>query len=96
MNSSEPVLSIGAVFTSLKLAITALLALVALQLKMDAASTTALVSAGAAITIAVGDIFAYYLTRARVTPTEQPNLPVGTVVNANTDQWPTSTVVSSE
>lgn len=83
MNPSEPVLSIGAVFTSLKLAVTAILALLALQLKMDEASTVALVSAGAAITIAVGDILAYYLTRERVTPTASPNLPIGTTVNDN-------------
>jgi hypothetical protein len=77
----EPVVSIGAVFTSLKLAVTALLTVMALQLNMDEGATAALIGAGAAITIAVGDIVAYILTRDRVTPVAAPNLPIGTVVN---------------
>jgi hypothetical protein len=79
--SQSPVVSIGAVFTSLKLAVTLLLAFIALQLDMDEVSTIALTSAGAAITIAVGDIIGYLLTRDQVTPVANPNLPIGTEVN---------------
>lgn len=81
---SEPVINIGAVFTSLKLAVTAVIAVIAVVLEMDETATIALTSAGAAITIAVGDIVGYFLTRNQVTPIQTPNLPIGTVVNQYT------------
>jgi hypothetical protein len=90
--STEPVVTIGAVFTSLKVAVTAVLTIVALQLEMDAEQTAALIGAGAAITIAIGDILGYVLTRDRVTPVTQPVLKPGTTVNEFTDVYPTSTV----
>jgi hypothetical protein len=92
--TNEPVLSIGAVFTSLKAAVIAVLTVVALQLNMDANSTAAVIGAGAAITLAVGDIFGYYLTRQQVTPIASPNLPIGTTVNADSPN-PTGVVVEN-
>jgi hypothetical protein len=89
--NSEPVVSIGAVFTSLKLAVTAVIAIMAIQLEMDEAATIALTSAGAAITIAVGDIIGYLMTRDKVTPVADPNLPIGTLVNRD-DSAPTGIV----
>lgn len=92
--NNEPVLSIGAVFTSLKAAVIAVLTVVALQLNLDANQTAAVIGAGAAITLAVGDIFGYYFTRQQVTSIANPNLPIGTTVNANSPS-PEGQVVDS-
>lgn len=67
---TEPVYTIGAVFTSLKIAVVAVVTVVALALELDEAMTAAVVGAGAAVTLAVGDILGYVLTRARVSPSE--------------------------
>jgi len=92
--NSEPVVTIGTVFTSLKLAVTAVIAVIALQLEMDANATVMLTSAGAALTIAIGDIVAYILTRDRVTPVSDPVLPIGTAVNERTSA-PAGVVVAA-
>lgn len=65
---TEPVYTIGAVFTSLKVAIVAIITVVALGLGLDEAMTAAVIGAGSAITLAVGDIVGYVLTRNRVSP----------------------------
>lgn len=66
--TTEPVYTIGAVFTSLKLAIVAIITVVALALQLDEAMTAAVIAAGSAITLAVGDVVGYVLTRRKVTP----------------------------
>lgn len=91
----EPVVSIGVVFTSLKVAVVSLLTVVAISLQLDEATTGAIIGAGSAITLAIGDIVAYALTRPTVTPVDSPNLPVGTIVNAHSDA-PTSVVAPSD
>lgn len=92
---NEPVINIGAVFTSLKLAVTAVITVIALQLELSEAATASLVAAGAAITIAIGDVLTYLMTRKQVTPIAQPNLPIGTVVNQFTPET-TGVVVARE
>ena len=92
--NNEPVLSIGAVFTSLKAAVIAVLTVVALQLNLDANQTAAVIGAGAALTLAVGDIFGYYFTRQQVTSVASPNLPIGTQVNVDSPQ-PQATVTEN-
>ncbi len=90
---TEPVVTIGAVFTSLKVAVTAVLTVVALQLEMTPEMTAAVIGAGAALTIAVGDTLGFLVTRGSVTPVVSPNLPIGTVVNAHGTE-PTGVVVA--
>lgn len=65
---NEPVITIGALFTSIKVAVTAIITAWALQAGLSEEETVAYVGAGAAITIAVGDSIGYFLTRRRVTP----------------------------
>jgi len=66
--SNEPVITIGTVFTSIKLAVTAIITAWALQAGLPEGETAAYVGAGAALTIAIGDIVGYFLTRRRVSP----------------------------
>ena len=66
--NTEPVYTIGAIFTSLKIAVVAVLTVVALGLQLDEAMTAAIIGAGSAITLAVGDLIGYVLTRNRVSP----------------------------
>ena len=69
--NTQPLLTIGAIFTSLKVAVVAIITVVALSAGWDEAMTAAVVGAGAAITLAIGDIIAYALTWNRVSPIEE-------------------------
>lgn len=66
--TSEPVYTIGAIFTSLKVAVVAVLTVVALGMELDEAMTAAVIGAGSALTLAIGDVLGYVLTRNRVSP----------------------------
>jgi hypothetical protein len=93
--NAEPVYTLGAIFTSLKVAVVSVLTVVALALQLDEAMTAAVIGAGSAIIVVVGDVLGYVLTRERVTSVANPNLPLGTEVNrANGD--PTGVVVAAQ
>lgn len=81
MNENEPVRSIGAVFLSLKAAVIAVITVIAVSAHWDDVLTGAVIGAGAAITVAIGDIIVMVLTREKVTPVANPNLPIDTIVN---------------
>ena len=80
MSTDQPLITIQAVFTSIKAAVIAVLTIVAIQLQMDEVSTAAFIGAGAAITTAVGDVLALLYARPRVTPVADPALAAGTTV----------------
>lgn len=64
----EPVIAIGTIFTSLKVAVVSILTVIAISQGWDEVMTGAVIGAGSAITLAIGDIIAYVLTRDRVSP----------------------------
>ena len=66
--STEPLYSIAATFTSIKVAVVAIITVVAISASWDSTMTAAVIGAGAAITLAVGDIASAVLTHDRVTP----------------------------
>lgn len=70
--STEPLYSIAAIFTSAKVAVVAVITVVAISAEWDSTMTAAVIGAGAAITLAVGDIAGAILTHDRVSPAVPP------------------------
>ena len=68
--TGEPVLTIGALITSMETAIVALLtvAVLAAGLEQDTPMAVAIIGAGSAVTLAAGNGIGYWLTRRRVSP----------------------------
>lgn len=68
--NSEPVYTIGLLITSTEAAVVALLtvAVLLLGLESDAPLAVAIIGAGSAVTLAIGNLTGYYLTRQRVSP----------------------------
>ncbi len=68
--NGEPVYTIGLLITSTEAAVVALLtvAVLAFGLESDAPVAVAIIGAGSAITLAVGNLTGYWLTRRRVSP----------------------------
>ena len=66
--STEPLYSITAIFTSLKVAVVSIISVIAITASWDEPLKLAVVGAGAAITLAIGDIVAAILTHDRVSP----------------------------
>lgn len=68
--NTEPVITIGAIVTSIEAAIVALLtvAVLAAGLEADTPLAVAIIGAGSAVTLAVGNVAGYVLTRRRVSP----------------------------
>lgn len=66
----EPVYTIGLLITSTEAAVVALLtvAVLAAGLESDAPLAVAIIGAGSAVTLAVGNLIGYRLTRQRVSP----------------------------
>lgn len=89
-----PVYSIGTILTSFKLAVLAVATVIVVFLPedMQTVAGTLILAAVSAVTIFIGDLVGYILTREKVTPIASPNLAVGTVVNANNPNEPTSVV----
>jgi hypothetical protein len=67
---TEPVITIGAVITSIQAAVVALLTVAVLAADLDAEQGLgfAIIGAGSAVTLAVGNALSWYLTRRRVSP----------------------------
>jgi hypothetical protein len=67
---TEPVYTIGAIITSVELAVVAVLTVVVLAMGMeqDAPMAVAIIGAGSALTVAIGNIIGYWMTRSRVSP----------------------------
>lgn len=67
---SEPVYTIGLLVTSTEAAVVALLtvAVLAAGLESDAPMAVAIIGAGSAVTLAIGNVIGYVLTRRRVSP----------------------------
>jgi hypothetical protein len=91
---TQPVYSIGTILTSFKLAVIAIATVLVIFLPDDVRNVASelILAAVAAFTVFIGDLLGYILTREKVTPIASPNLPVGTVVNANNPNEPTSVV----
>lgn len=68
--NTEPVFTIGLLITSTEAAVVALLtvAVLAFGLEADAPLAVAIIGAGSAVTLAIGNVIGYYLTRNRVSP----------------------------
>lgn len=68
--NTEPVYTIGLLITSTEAAVVALLtvAVLAAGLEADAPLAVAIIGAGSAVTLAIGNVIGYYLTRNRVSP----------------------------
>lgn len=68
--NSEPVYTIGLLITSTEAAVVALLtvAVIAFGLEQDAPLAVAIIGAGSAVTLAIGNVIGYWLTRNRVSP----------------------------
>jgi len=68
--NSEPVYTIGLLITSTEAAVVALLtvAVLAAGLDSDAPLAVAIIGAGSAVTLAIGNVIGYYVTRNRVSP----------------------------
>lgn len=68
--NTEPVYTIGLLITSTEAAVVALLtvAVLAAGLESDAPLAVAIIGAGSALTLAIGNVIGYYLTRNRVSP----------------------------
>ncbi|RLB44776.1 MAG: hypothetical protein DRH30_00540 [Deltaproteobacteria bacterium] len=66
--STEPLYSIAAIFTSMKVAVISVITVVAISMEWDSTMTAAVIGAGSAITLAIGDIVGAVLTHDRVTP----------------------------
>ena len=92
--NDQPVYSIGSILTSFKLAAVAIATVVVVFLPedMDPNAGPLIIAAVSAAAIFIGDIVGYILTRDRVTSIAAPNLPIGTVVNANNPNEPTAVV----
>lgn len=67
---SEPVFTIGLVITSIEAAVVALLTVgvLAAGLESEAPLAVAIIGAGSAVTLAIGNVVGYWLTRSRVSP----------------------------
>ncbi len=66
--STEPLYSITAIITSVKVAVVAAITVFAIAAGWDSTMTAAVIGAGAAITLAIGDIIGAVLAHDRVTP----------------------------
>ena len=71
--STEPLYSITAIFTSLKLAVISVVTVIAISAEWDDVMKAAVVGAAAALTMAIGDIVGAILTHDRVTPYTAPS-----------------------
>jgi len=67
---TEPVYTIGTVITAVEVAVVAVLTVVVLAAgyDQDAPMAVAIIGAGSSLTLAVGNVIGYWLTRNRVTP----------------------------
>jgi hypothetical protein len=67
---TEPVYTIGLIITSVEAAVVALLTVGVLVagLDQDTPVAVAIIGAGSAVTLAIGNVVGYRMTRARVTP----------------------------
>jgi len=68
--NNEPVYTIGLLITSTQAAVVALVTVLVLAMDLDPAEPlgAALIGAGATVTLAIGNLVGYYLTRQRVSP----------------------------
>lgn len=69
----EPLVTIGAVMTSVKLAVVAVVAVLVIDMDPDRAALV--IAAASAVTIALGDILQLIIGRRRVTPASDPVIP---------------------
>lgn len=71
----EPLITIGAVVTSVKLAVVAVVGVIVIAAELPEELGSSLILAAGLIVVAVGDVLQLVLTRPRVTPAARPTLP---------------------